>query len=219
MSKPLIEACISSLSECIAAEKNGADQVELCSRLDLDGLTPDPSLINAALKAVNIPIKVMIRPRSGDFTYSDQDKELIKQDIASCQQLGVKHFVYGSLRDGLLDLEDILAVYQNIAANKYPVESFTIHKAIDSSTNPLGDLISLMSTFRDFPDLKLSVLSSGTAKTALEGADLLNEMVRIAGNKLEIIVAGKVTMDNLSEIQSLIPSKAYHGRKIVSLVD
>lgn len=217
MSETIIEACVSSLSECIAAEKNGAHRLELCARLDLDGLTPEPTLIKSVLNSVKIPVKVMVRPREGDFTYTLVEKEQIRRHIDSCKSQNVRHYVYGSILDGRLDVADIVEVYRYIIDGAYPVESFTIHKAIDSSIDPLADLRLLVDQFPSDSNLLLSVLTSGTADTALNGAELLNEMINLVGEDIEIIVAGKVTTHNLDELKEQIPSKAYHGRRIVSL--
>ena len=77
------EACVETFDEAILAEKKGADRVELCSRLDLDGLTPERKLIEEVLGSLNIPIKVMIRPRSGNFSYDDQELHKMRDDILS----------------------------------------------------------------------------------------------------------------------------------------
>ncbi len=217
MPKTIIESCVSSLSESIAAENNGADRLELCSRLDLDGLTPPPQLVEAVLNSVNIPVKVMIRPREGDFTYSPEEKNQIRKDIDQCKALHVRHYVYGSILDGRLDLTDLIEVYNYIVDDNYPIESFTIHKAIDTSSDPLGDMELLLEHFPLNGEHLLSVLSSGTADTALNGAAFLNEMITLAENNIEIIVAGKVTTSNLLHVMDQIPSKAYHGRRIVAL--
>lgn len=217
MTKQIIEACVSSLSECIAAENNGADQLELCSRLDLDGLTPEISLISAALLAVKIPIKVMIRPREGDFTYNQEEMDQIREQIDACKSIGVTHFVYGSIAQGRLDINDIITVYNYILAENYPLKSFTIHKAIDTSMDPIEDLKGLLSAFPFEPDIKLAVLTSGAMPTAIGGAELLNQMIALVGQRIEIIAAGKVTADNLDQVKKSIPCHTYHGRRIVSL--
>lgn len=129
---PLKEACIVSLREAIAAETNGVHQLELCSHIELDGLTPDIELVKQVLSHVSIPVKVMIRPRGGNFTYNAEDKKQIIADIETMKAAGVKHFVYGSIANGSLDIEDISHVLRHIAQNDYEIASLTIHKAIDS---------------------------------------------------------------------------------------
>jgi len=176
--KVLIESCVESLDEAIYAVNKGADRIELCSNLEFDGLTPDFSLVTQVLEAVNIPVKVMIRPRSGDFCYNFEESKLI-----------------------------------TLAKSK----SFTIHKAIDSSIDPLADITLLKSIISDQfnHETKLSILSSGQAKTALEGAEMLNLMRDACAEKISLIVCGKVTHTNLQKVIDKIPNDEYHGRRIV----
>lgn len=220
-SSPIIESCVSTLEEAIIAEERGADQIELCARLDLDGLTPSRDLTQKAMETLNIPVKVMIRPRDGDFNYHEEDCARIKQHIDMMKALGVRRYVYGSLRNDSLDLQDMTEVYDYITSGDYPLESFTIHKSIDLCADLLHEVDRLLNSpfLRSLTNNRtaLSILSSGGAATAKEGHSVLRAMVRRASSKITIIAAGKVTSANLPELHSLIEAPAYHGRRIISL--
>ena len=199
------EACVESLIDALEAEKRGANRIELCDNLSQGGTTPSYGTIKIALSTLKIPVFPIIRPRGGDFCYTPAEIEVIKEDIKVCKSLGAKGVVLGILTaDEKIDFKT-LAEFMELAK---PME-VTFHKAIDELEDPtlvIDDLINL--------GVK-RILSSGTKPTALEGKDMLNKMIEKAGDRLTIVVAGKVTKENLAEISSLIPSKEYHGKIIV----
>lgn len=199
------EACVESLIDALEAEKRGADRIELCDNLSQGGTTPSYGTIKVALSTLKIPVFPIIRPRGGDFYYTPAEIEVIKEDIKVCKSLGAKGVVLGLLtKDKKIDFE----VLSQLVELAKPME-VTFHKAIDELEDPtlvIDDLINL--------GVK-RILSSGTKPTALEGKDMLNKMIEKAGDRLTIVVAGKVTKENLPEISSLIPSKEYHGKIIV----
>jgi copper homeostasis protein len=200
------EACIESLSEAIKAEKLGAQQLELCSDLANDGLTPDFDLIKEVKSKVNIPVKVMIRPRAGNFIYTIREIETMIQAIAFCKDIGVEGVVFGVLKtDNTLDITAI----KELTSFASPLE-VTIHKAIDLTP----DLPQAVAELRKIEGIT-SILTSGGAVTAIEGSATLLEMIQIADDKIEIIAAGKITDENLEEVQRTIKTSAYHGRRIV----
>lgn len=202
------EACVETLEQCLQAEKNGADRIELCADLAYDGLTPALALIREAKEKLKIPIRVMIRPRPGDFIYSAAELEAMKASIRDCIVSGVEGVVFGVCRSaGELDLQAL----SDLIATSKPLK-VTIHKAIDVCNDPVRELVRLKSLGVD------SVLSSGKAPTAKEGSSLLKEMVESAGN-IEIVACGKVTNENLTEIDQMIGAPAYHGKKIVGILD
>ncbi len=204
----IIESCVESLEEATRAAKNGAHRLELCARLDLEGLTPSTELISAT-QALGLPIKVMIRPRAGDFSYDAEDKALIANHIENVKTEGIRHIVYGSLKDGRLDIDDLKTVYKQAD----PV-SMTIHKAIDQSEAPLKDVLELVK-WAHLDKVNLAILSSGQAATAMEGAFRLQRMQQLCKDDIELIVAGKVTPKNLEQLKMIIPAPAFHGRMIV----
>lgn len=204
------EACVESLKQAILAEKRGAHRIELCSRLDLDGLTPERDLIEQVMNHVHIPVKVMIRPRTGDFVYHADELSAMKDDIRFCKQNGVKGVVFGILdKTDHLNLDQI----QVLAEAASPLE-VTIHKAIDQTPDPITSLKELM-RLRNIT----AVLTSGGALTALEGKIIIKEMLQTSKGKINIIAAGRITNNNVVETHQLIGAHAYHGRKIVGALN
>lgn len=199
------EKCIGSYIEALEAQKLGAERVELCDNLEEGGTTPSYGTIKMVVEKVDIPAFVIIRPRGGDFFYTEDEIEIMKEDIKICKSLGVKGVVIGALnRDNTINYE---AIKEMIDLAK-PM-SITFHKAIDELENPVAEVKKLAQIGVD------RILTSGTKDTAIEGQEILREMVKEAGDDIIIIVAGKVTKDNLEEISKIIPTKEYHGKKIV----
>ncbi len=200
----LKEACVESYDQSIRAERQGADRIELCADLANDGLTPSESLIRRVKETLKIPVRVMVRPRAGDFIYSDQEIDQMKRTITLCKEIGVEGVVFGiCTKENQLDLSTI----SYLAAISKPLK-VTIHKAIDTCDDPVSELLKLKTTG------VTSVLTSGKAATAKEGVKVLQEMVSKAA-PIELIACGKVTRENLDEIHQMIGASAYHGKKIV----
>ncbi|HMQ49800.1 MAG TPA: copper homeostasis protein CutC [Saprospiraceae bacterium] len=206
LTKPKLEACVDTLADALRAEAAGADRIELCSRLDLDGLSPSVALLAEAQATLSIPIHAMVRPRAGDFCYTDSELAEMALMIDQCKALGVAGVVFGLLKaDGRIDRDTT----RYLAALAKPMQ-VCFHKAIDQTPDPVVALEQLL----DIPEIDI-VLSSGGAPTALEGQATLNEMIRRAKGQLIVMAAGKVTQENLSEVMQRIPTEAYHGRRIV----
>lgn len=202
----ILEACVDSVASAIAAQNNGAHQLELCSRLDLDGLTPGIDLLVAVKAAVSIPVKVMLRNRGGDFVYSILDFETMKSQLSSMLDIGVDGIVFGALtRSGEIDI-----TLTNTVCNLTDNIPVTFHKAIDSTRDLLESTRLLLDTG------VTSILSSGGECTASEGAEVLKNMLEIANKKIDIISAGKITRSNLELLHQRVGGKYYHGKKIVS---
>lgn len=199
------EACVESFEKALEAQNNGADRIELCENLSVGGTTPSYGTVKICLEKLNIPIFPMIRARGGNFVYSKDEIEIMKEDIKVFKDLGVKGLVLGCLTsDNKIDLE-LTKTLVNLA---YPME-ITFHKAIDEISNPL-DYID------DLVDIGIKrILTSGGKATALEGKDLINEMIKKSNGRLKIVVAGKVTKENLNELSNLISADEFHGKLIV----
>jgi copper homeostasis protein len=205
-----IEVCVDTLDQALNAERQGATRIELCSRLDLDGLTPGQDLILDALSKLNIPIHVMIRPRAGDFTYNPEEIGQMESEILFCKNKGVPGVVFGVLTpEGALDLPLI----SHLAHLAKPM-NVVIHKAIDQTANPLEEFKKLVNL-----DLIDFVLTSGGYPTAAAGLSVLKDMIKAAKGKPRVIVAGKVTQDDLADLHQKIQAKDYHGRLIVGRLD
>lgn len=206
MKKIFIECCVESLSEALIAEKRGADQLELCSDLANDGLTPDTALTEKILETISIPLKVMIRHRKGDFFYDKSDISIIRNQINSMKLIGIKHVVFGSLTHlNRINLEQI----KMVSEWAYPM-NVTYHKAIDLSENFFEDTELLL----QFKNVK-SLLTSGQASTAEKGYLTLKRLLADFGKNIKIISAGSITDKNLNKIHNMIRGRYYHGRKIL----
>lgn len=199
-----IEACVESLQEAINAERLGATRIELCTDLANDGLTPNKELIIEVVKNLKIPVKVMIRPRKGDFLYSSQELKQMEDDVLWCKNNGIWGIVFGfAFADSSLDIE-LTKHFVHLAR---PM-NVTVHRVIDKAPDIVNEVRKLQEIGVD------SILSSGGKETALEGLSILKQMLLNAGNT-EIIAAGKVTDNNLSNLHNSLCTNAYHGRKIV----
>ena len=199
------EACVESFEKALEAQNNGADRIELCENLSVGGTTPSYGTVKICLEKLNIPIFPMIRARGGNFVYSKDEIEIMKEDIKVFKDLGVKGLVLGCLTsDNKIDLE-LTKTLVNLA---YPME-ITFHKAIDEISNPLDYI-------EDLVNIGIKrILTSGGKATALEGKDLINDMIKKSNGRLKIVVAGKVTKENLNDLSNLISADEFHGKLIV----
>ena len=204
---PIKEACVESTDQAVNAERNGADRIELCKNLDLDGLTPEINVIQNTMKSVNIPVKVMIRPRPGNFIYSHDEIKTMKQDIDICKKLNVPEVVIGILTSRG-NIDTIIA--KRLASRAYPM-AITFHKAIDQTEDILYELDRL-SRIQEIS----SILTSGGEKTAINGQSMLRKIIDQYGKRFDIIVAGSITHKNFDEIHGLINAREYHGKNLIA---
>ena len=162
----IIEVCAESYEYSIKAEKAGADRIELCKDLLLDGLTPDYESAKRTIDTLDIPVFILIRPRAGDFIYSDEEFELMKQDILKFKKMGCKGIVSGVLNDD--NSIDIKRTKELVELSR-PLD-FTFHRAFDVVSDPLNEIENL---------IKIGVariLTSGQKHKAIEGLELLKEL-------------------------------------------
>ena len=200
------EACVDSIGDAINVEKNGADQIELCSRLDLDGLTPSKKLILQTIRRVSIPIKVMIRSRPGNFTYNQNDVNTMLDSIEFCQKNGINDIAFGALNRNRKIDEKII----NQIVSKYTGLNITFHKAIDLVDNQINEIQKLLK----FNQIK-AVLTSGGQKNAVDGQENIKKLSERFKDEIDIIAAGSITNKNIKKIHKTLGLKIYHGKKIV----
>ncbi|MEE2771525.1 MAG: copper homeostasis protein CutC, partial [Bacteroidota bacterium] len=180
-----IEICCGNLESAINAEAAGADRIELCAELAVGGITPSYGLIAEVVKQLSIPVFVLIRPRSGDFTYSDTEFEAMKKDIQICQKLGCSGIVSGILLENSeIDIprtEELIRISKPLA--------FTFHRAFDWVPDPLQSLLQLekMGVNR--------VLTSGQQPKASQGLNLLKELKNSA-ESITILPGAGITAEN-----------------------
>lgn len=200
------EACVESFLEAKLAQEKGANRIELCSDLTNDGLTPDFEILKKACAELEIPVMVMARPRAGNFVHSPDEVEEMKTAIDQAKKVGAAGVVFGLLTpDNKIDEANtrLLAEY----AEPLPV---TFHKAIDEIVDPLEGVRVL----KNIPNIK-RILSSGGKATAVEGQEVIRKMIAESDGKIIILVAGKVTNENVAIIQQLTGTTELHGRRIV----
>ena len=201
------EACVDNIDDAINVEKNGANQIELCSRLDLDGLTPSKKLILQTIRRVSIPIKVMIRSRPGNFTYNQNDVNTMLDSIDFCQKNGINEIAFGALNSNMKIDEKII----NQIVSKYTGLNITFHKAIDLVDNQINEIQKLLK----FNQIK-AVLTSGGQKNAVDGQENIKKLSERFKDEIDIIAAGSITNKNIKKIHKTLGLNIYHGKKIVN---
>ena len=200
------EVCVDNITDALNAVKFGADRIEFCSKLNEDGLTPKTEDLISIKKIVSCPIRVMVRPHSKSFIYSEQDLDEMKKTINLCKEYSFDGVVFGCLDKNMeLDIKKI----KYLTDLSKPL-NVIIHKAIDLTSSPLNSLKQLL----EIKQIK-GVLSSGGADTAEHGLDNLKKMIAISPADFEIISAGKITNKNIYHLHEKIQGKFYHGKKIV----
>ena len=195
-----IEICLDSVESVIIAERAGADRVELCSDLFEGGLTPTVGTFLLAKERTNIPINVMIRPRGGDFCYSDIEFEVMKREAMFFKENGADALVFGILTpDGEIDkirTKELIDI-----ARPLPV---TFHRAFDMTRDAFRSLDALISLGVE------RVLTSGLEATVLEGADTLRALVERAGERMIVMPGSGINERNFNKLKNLIGAKEYH---------
>ena len=188
----IIEVCAESYKYAVNAELSGADRIELCKDLYLDGLTPDYDTAKKTIDEVNIPVFILIRPREGDFNYFNEEYELMKADIVKFKEMGCKGIVSGVLnKDKTIDIKRT----KELVELSRPLE-FTFHRAFDIVQNPFKEIENLI-------DIGVNrLLTSGQKDKAIDGLDLLNELKEKTNNKIVIMPGSGITIDNFKKFNS-----------------
>ena len=201
----IYEACAGDYNEGIKAFQRGATRIELCENLGAGGTTPSYGSVVRLTEDTDIPVRIMIRPRGGDFVYSPKEIEIMKDDIKLIKTTGAEGVVFGVLdRSNHIDI----VVTRELVELARPLK-VTFHKAIDE----VGDLVQGVRVLKEIG--VDSILTSGGKITALEGASLINAMIKAASGEVEIIAAGRITDENIHSVKGVISGEAFHGKKIV----
>ena len=188
----IIEVCAESYEYAEKAEKAGADRIELCKDLHLDGLTPNHESAKRTIDRLNLPVFILIRPREGGFTYSNEEFELMKQDIVKFKEMGCKGIVSGILNlDNSIDLNRT----KELVELSKPLE-FTFHRAFDMVTDPLKELEKLIQLGVD------RILTSGQKQKAVKGIELLKELKKNAKDKIIIMPGSGINKSNIMNFKS-----------------
>ncbi len=198
--KTIIEICLEDVSSVLAAQKGGADRIELCSDLFEGGLTPSIGTVRYAMEVSSIPINCMLRPRGGDFCYSEVEFQVMKEDVRAFKEAGVNGVVFGILTpDGKVDMERS----REIIELARPL-SVTFHRAFDMTRDPYKALEDLISLGVD------RVLTSGQEASVMEGIDLLADLVRIAGERIIVMPGCGISERNFTKVKARVGAKEYH---------
>ena len=203
--KLTFEISIDSVRSAINAQKAGANRVELCAGLMEGGTTPSTGMIKAVRSAVNLDMFVIIRPRGGDFLYTDEEFEVMCTDIIEARQNGADGIVSGALTAyGEIDTEKT----KKMAELAYPLP-FTFHRAFDMCKDPFSALEQLI-------ELNVArILTSGQKNSAEEGADVIKELVKKAGNKITVMPGAGINDKNILKLIDETKAREYHfsGKK------
>lgn len=182
----IIEICANGIQSAQNAQLGGADRIELCTKLAVGGLTPSHTEIRTVVNTLTIETHVLIRPRKGDFIYSEQELQQMIDAITFCKNAGIKGVVSGVLTsEGNIDVE---ATSRLIAASEGMC--FTFHRAFDACNHPEKEIKTLI-------DLKVDrLLSSGQQHKAIDGLPLLKKLQLLAGDQLEIMPGSGINTSN-----------------------
>ncbi len=218
--KPFREVCCPTIEAVSKAVAAGADRIELCERLEVGGVTPSERFIRDALAvAGSVPVNVLVRPREGNFVYSEEEAGKMLESIALCKVIradgaaaggvtnpGVNGVVIGALQpDGSVDM----ALMRRLVAAARPL-SITFHRAFDECRDPFEALEDIISLGID------RLLTSGHRANAWEGRFILKELVERASGRIVIMPGCGITPANLLEIAAITGATEFHGSRILN---
>jgi len=195
-----LEICCYTAGSALEAERFGADRIELCDNYPEGGTTPSFASVLIAMKNLKIPMHVMVRPRGGDFLYSQLEYEIVKEDVLQLKKMDISGIVTGFLNNhGDIDAGRT----SEIVDLAYPME-VTFHRAFDVCRDPLSGLEALKDTG------VRRILTSGGKPKATEGIPLIKELVKMAGDKIIIMPGSGVNPQTLNEIIINTGASEYH---------
>jgi len=197
----LLEICVETLATAQAAERGGADRIELCENLAVGGVTPSVDVLRAVRSAVRLPIFAMVRPRGGDFVYSEAEFAQMARDLACVKACGVDGLVFGLLdADRRVDVERAKQLVE--LASPLPV---TFHRAFDEVPDPLAAM----------EDVAASgcarILTSGGKPSAEEGSLAISDLVKRAGDRIEILAGGGINAANIERVARRTSAREFHS--------
>jgi len=196
----LLEICAFNLPAALAAQRAGADRIEFCVGPEEGGVTPSAGLIRGARELLEIPLYVIIRPREGDFLYSDEEFTVMLRDVEQCRGLGCDGVVVGMLlADGRVDRMRC----GRLVEAAYPM-GVTFHRAFDRSADPFEALETIIGIGCE------RILTSGQRPVAMEGAQLLRELVRAADERIVIMPGSGVRSGNIAELAAKTGAVEFH---------
>jgi copper homeostasis protein len=199
--KCLLEISVEALESALAAERGGADRIELCRNLSVGGVTPNADLLRAVRAQVRIPIFSMVRPRAGDFVYSSAEFAEMKRSVVGAKESGMDGVVLGVLTKELrVDVERTRELTE--LARPLPV---TYHRAFDE----IADLDQALEDIIQSGAKR--ILTSGGAKSALEGAATLAKLIEAAGERIAIVPGAGISSLNIAEVARRTRAREFHS--------
>ena len=210
--KIITEICVDSIESALAAERGGANRIELCDNLMGGGTTPSLGMIKLVRKYINIDINIMIRPRSGDFCYSPIEFEVMKKDIEYAKKYGMNGIVVGILNpNGEIDIERMKELIELSKPLKV-----TFHRAFDMTRDPFKSLDILIELGVE------RILTSGQQNSAIDGINLIKDLVNRANEKIIIMPGAGINQDNIKDIIQTTGVKEVHlsaKKKVESVME
>jgi copper homeostasis protein len=203
--KPTLEIACFNFESAIIAERGGADRIELCEDFFNGGISPPPELYIKVKKNLKIPVFVMIRPRSGNFVYSDVEFMKMKKEIISFKELGAEGFVFGILKEnGEIDINRNTELVRLAS----PL-SCTFHRAFDCAPDPLKSMEDIITCGFS------RILTSGSQKTALNGISILSELIKNSHARIIIMPGGGIRSQNIIQIRETTGAFELHSSGII----
>jgi len=197
----ILEIAANSIASALAAQEGGAGRVELCAALELGGLTPSYAQIALSREKLSIPLYILIRPRAGDFLYSDLECETMLRDIEACAKAGCDGVVVGVLdAEGHVDMprcRSLIAAAGNMGV--------TFHRAFDLTRDPLSALEDVIALGCE------RVLTSGAQASAIEGAELIRQLVELAAGRIVVMPGAGVNAENIRTLREITGANEFHA--------
>lgn len=199
--KSLLEIACFNIEAAVIAQRAGADRIELCDDYVSGGITPRFDPIKKARELLSISLYVMIRPRGGNFVYSDSEFEKMKSAVVFCRENNVDGIVFGILTDkNIIDKNRCTELIELAKPTKA-----TLHRAFDAAANPPQTLEAAV-------DCGFTrILTSGQKPSALEGAPLIADLIKKADGRISIMPGGSVRAENISELKSKTKASEFHS--------
>ena len=200
-----LEIACFNFQSAVNAQLGGADRIELCENQHLGGTTPSKELIQQVSNEITIDFRVMIRNRGGNFFYTDEEFEIMKQDIIRFKNLGVNGFVFG-----MLDAKNEIDVERNkILVQLASPLKCTFHKAFDEVENATDSLEKIIDCGFD------TLLTSGKMQKAIDGSQLISDLIKQSNNRISIMPGGGVRSENILESKTITQANYFHSSALI----
>ena len=207
MKNYILACCVESVESALAAKRGGANRLELCSGLIIGGLSPSRALFETIRENVDICTHVLLRPRFGDFYYTEHEHEILKKEVKMFRELGADGIVIGTLQsDGSLNIDQMKELIEQAGDM-----SITLHRAFDMCKDPF-------TTLKQAKELGIhTILTSGQKNQCIDGIELLAELVKESDGQIDILIGGGVDGTVIEELYQKTGSRTYHMSGKVTL--